>query len=130
MAYATADDLDDYVDTVPANAARLLTRASRVIDGALKCAVYDVDEAGDPTDADVITALKDATCEQAAYWITQGSDEGIPNGYTSVSIGSVALAGGQTGNGGGPGTVSGELCAQARQILDTAGLLNFAPWTW
>lgn len=136
MAYATEADLAALLapDPAPANADRLLTRASRVIDAALKCAVYDVDETGNPTDADVAAALRDATCEQAAAWIETGADEGIPSGYGSVRIGSVSLSGGPRGGeaaGQGPTSpLSTRLTGQARQILDAAGLLQTGPWIW
>lgn len=132
MAYATPADLAALLApaAAPANAERLLTRASRVIDTAIKCAVYDVDSDGDPTDPAIIAALRDATCEQAAYWIESGADEGLPSGYSSVSIGSVSLSGGPGAAAGPPGTLTGALAGQARAILDEAGLLGNEPWSW
>lgn len=93
-AYATAADLSasDFLSsglTVPADAARLLSRASREIDKALVACVYDVDDAtGHPTDADLITALRDATCAQACWWIETGDEAGVASNLDSLGAGS------------------------------------------
>ena len=93
MAYATVDDLvPDYVTPAPANAQLLLTRATRRVDQALLCAVYDVDEDGIPTDPDHVTALRDATCEQVAAWVEAGEDgTGASADYSDVQICSVRV---------------------------------------
>lgn len=136
MAYATIDDLTPtYVDPAPANATLLLERASRLVDDALLCAVYDVDEDGLPTDPAHIAALRDATCEQVAAWIAVGEDgTGASAEYGDVQIGSVRLArtargGSQTGAGGG-GSAAARLAPQAWMILQQVGLVGgLGPWT-
>ena len=134
MAYATVTELTDFMDPepAPANAARLLDRASRDIDRALKCSVYDVDTAGLPTDQAVADALREATLEQVAWRLAQGDDEGlgVAGMYSSVSIGSVTLSRGSGSGGRSGGSASEDLSEQAEQILDGAGLLGFEPWTW
>ncbi|MEV4457015.1 hypothetical protein [Microbispora sp. NPDC049633] len=128
MAYATADDLTDYLDPVPDDADLRLTRASRLVDQALLCAVYDVDDTGMPTDQRVIDALRAATCEQVASWVESGeTGTGAADGYQSVSIGSVSLSRAAGGPGGG-GSQAESLCPQARMVLQQAGLTGRGPY--
>jgi hypothetical protein len=135
MAYATVDDLvPTYVDPAPANAVLLLARASRLVDQALLCAVYDVDEDGLPTEPSYVTALRDATCEQVAAWVEAGEDgTGASAEYRDVQIGSVRLArggrGSETGAGGG-GSAAARLAPQAAMILQQAGLTGHEPYTY
>lgn len=92
MAYATVQDLAGLLGyEAPANGQTLLDRASRQIDRALESTTYDVDSSGNPTDAAVIAALKDATLEQVAYQLEVGNADGIPHGLQSgVPAGSSA----------------------------------------
>ncbi|MBA9003736.1 hypothetical protein [Thermomonospora cellulosilytica] len=124
--YATPADLGELLAPAPApaNAARLLARASRIIARETLCAVYDVDQAGLPTSQTLKDALRDATCEQVAYWLETGRDEGIGTGYTSVGIGSVNLT--RAGAGGGDED-DGDACEQALLILQQAGLTGHGP---
>lgn len=126
MAYATEAELAAYPVTVPAgvNAALLLTRASRDVDRALLCSVYD------PDDPDVIAALRDATCEQVAGNLAVGDTTGTgtvgpPVGFTLGRL-SVQQASSSTGNR--PAKV-GRLWQQAWQILQDAGLTGQGPHT-
>lgn len=132
MAYATVQDLDGPLDYVPANAQILLDRASRQIDRAIQCAVYDVDDNGLPTLAAVATALKDATVEQVAYNLEVGNKTGIPHGLQSGvpsggSAGEVSLSRGLSA--GGATVDQPWLGDQPRQILQQAGLLGQEPQT-
>ena len=95
MTYATADDLAacDFLPTgitapTGADAARLLSRASRAVDGILRRAVYDVDDDGLPTDSGVITAVRDATCAQACWWLETGDEAGVASSLDSLGAGS------------------------------------------
>lgn len=104
MAYATSTDLNGVLGYTPANAQVLLVRASRDIDRALESATYDVDTSGNPTDAVVTVALKDATCEQVAYNLEVGNANGIPHGLQSgvpsgTSAGAVELSRGPSTGG-------------------------------
>lgn len=106
--YATRADLANYAPptyTVPSEpeATRVLTRASLRLDNtALKTAVYDVDDTtGLPTDVDVITAIRDATCAQVVWWADTGSESGAADLYSDVSIGSARLSRG-SGTAGTP----------------------------
>jgi hypothetical protein len=130
VAYATVGDLDGPLDYVPANAQVLLDRASRQIDRAIQCAIYDVDDDGLPTDAAVTTALKEATCEQVAYNLEVGNKSGIPHGLQSgvpsgSSAGEIALSRGPSA--GGASADQPWLGDQAASILRTAGLLGPGP---
>jgi hypothetical protein len=123
-------DLDGPLDYVPANAQVLLDRASRQIDRAIQCAIYDVDDAGLPTDAKVTTALKEATCEQVAYNLEVGNKNGIPHGLqsgvpSSGQAGDFALSRGPST--GGASADQPWLADQAASILRTAGLLGPGP---
>lgn len=65
--YATVDDYIVYTG-VPAPLEippRIMAKASLVIDKALVAAVYDVDDAGYPTDPEVREVLREATSAQA-----------------------------------------------------------------
>lgn len=129
MTYATITDLADYIDPIPDNAELLLARASRLVDRALMCAVYDVDGTGMPTDERIAGALRDATCEQVAAWVAGGEDgTGAAGQYQSVSIGSVSLTRGAAGPGGGAPAAGTALAPQAWMILHQAGLVNRGPW--
>jgi hypothetical protein len=104
VAYATSTDLNGVLGITPANAQVLLDRASREIDRALESATYDVDTSGNPTNVDVIAALKAATLEQVAYQLEIGNKNGIPHGLQSgvpsgTSAGSVQLSRGPSTGG-------------------------------
>lgn len=78
MAYATSSDYLTYTGTsvAPTGVDRLLEVASTRLDEILLGAVYAVDVDGNPTDAEVITLLSRATCEQALYMVTLGDTTG------------------------------------------------------
>lgn len=131
MAYATVADLAacDFLSdglTLPSTGQqeRLLSRASREIDKALLRAFYQVDHDGQPTDAKVVTALRDATCAQACWWLETGDEAGA-----------VASVGGHS-TGGGP-VVSGPVPRLApdaetvlRMAVDSGGNpLLTGPWS-
>lgn len=91
LVYATIADLAAapwMVDPVPANADRLLARASQLVRGATRTALYDVDADGMPTDADVLAGFRDATCAQVSAWVAAGIVD--PNAVLAGSAGVVA----------------------------------------
>lgn len=123
MAYATVEDFTTFLDGEPAPpyAARLLTVAQQIVDDLLIGAVYDTDDDGNPTDPDVIAALRDATCAEAQYLAASGDETGAASNFGSMTAGAVSFSRfvGQTGrtidaNRIGPNVVS---------ILRVAGLL-------
>lgn len=124
-AYATVAQLaaPPYSRT-PANAQQLLYRASRDVDQALLCAVYDV------TDPAVLVALEQATLEQAAAGLDNGDLTG--NGVTrggGFTLGRLAVQTPAAGATGAPQKV-GRLWAQAWAVLQLAGLTGQGPQTW
>jgi len=122
--YANTQDFYDLASpsSRPANLVTLLRRCSRAIDRALLTSIYD------QTDAAVVTALKEATVEQAEWAEANGWSEGINAGYHSVQIGSVNLTRGYTGQGSAA-VVGQELSPTAFTILQLAGLTGHAPIT-
>jgi hypothetical protein len=123
-AYATSGDLADYLqDAPPDNADRLLVRATDIIDRLLLAARYRLDDDGNAADADVIEALKKATCAQVAWWIETGDEWGLGANYQSVSIGSVSLSRGQSGGGAASARVGPDVWAALAQ----AGLTGYGP---
>lgn len=131
MAYATPAELEDFLGHPVDHAERMLERATRRIRGALLTARYD------PTDSDVVAALRDATLEVCAYWDAQGMDgsEGAadgPSAYQSVTAGSISLTR-ATGGTGGTVSASGRAASaaglpeQAWLVLRQAGLLGHPP---
>lgn len=133
MVYATVQDLNDSSVLgyeAPSNAQVLLVRASRDVDRAIQCAVYDVDDNGLPTDNKIADALKEATCEQVAYQLEIGNANGIAHGLQSgvpsgASAGLVEVSRGPSA--GGATADQPWLGGQARQILRQAGLLGQQP---
>jgi hypothetical protein len=75
----------DLAGEVGGDAARLLARASRLIDRVLLRAVYAVDGDGAPTDTKIIEALRDATCAQAAWWVETGDEAGAASSVQAAS---------------------------------------------
>lgn len=126
--YATSTDLANYTGTtVPSDADRMLARATEVIDRMLLTAFYSVDADGEPTDADVIAAVKKATCAQVAWWVETGDESGAGGTFQSVSIGGVSLTRGYTSKGSAAGHRT-RIAPEAWAILSDAGLTAHAAW--
>lgn len=126
--YATREQLVDspYLPdgvTPPAEAGRLLARASRRVDILVRTAVYDVDATGAPTSPTVAEALSEATCAQAAWWLETQDESGARAQYQSVGIGSVNLTRASGGVDQGDGTTS----PAAVEVLTLAGLIGQEP---
>lgn len=127
-AYATSTDLANWMQAAPpADADRLLAQATVDVDDLLLTARYNVDADGMPTDAEVIAALRDATCELVSWWEETGDEHGAASVYGSVSIGSVSLS---RGGAGGKGATTPRIGPKVRAILSNAGLLGHEPLTW
>ena len=78
LVYATSAELAAApwsVSPIPANVARQLAYASRLVRAATRSAVYATDATGAPTDAAVIAGFRDAVCAQVSAW----ADLGITN---------------------------------------------------
>jgi hypothetical protein len=126
--YATTGQLADYTgEDPPADARKLLRRASRKVDQLLITAHYAVDEDGMPTDADVAAAMAEATCAQVEWWGETGdtAGTGAVAALAGSQIGTVKLAGGNSAAGGGSGSI--EYAPDAVAALRLAGLTNQGP---
>lgn len=126
MRYATYAQLVDFlpVDMTPpaeAEGERLMDRASELLAEQIRFAVYVTNSDGDPTDATVLTALRNAACAQVEYWLTVGDEDDDIDDVepSSISLGPLALNWGD--NAPPPGST---LAPRARRILGNAGLLE------
>ncbi|MGW5304854.1 hypothetical protein ACWERF_13050 [Streptomyces griseoluteus] len=125
--YATPEQLAAWTgQPAPADAERLLARASGDVDAALLCAFYRTSDAGMPIDPHVVQALADATCAQVEYQLATGDDgTGAAGRWGSVSIGPVSL-GDRRDN---PTAATGlDLAPRAHRALMLAGLLPGVIW--
>lgn len=103
----------------------ILRRASGVVDGLTRHSVYEVDEDGYPTNADIADAFKEATCAQAAWWDETGDATGAQSQEGTMSIGSVSIgARGRSTGGGSADAADSRIAPEAVEILANAGLLN------
>jgi len=129
--YATVEQLAaDPWGLTPPGAARLLVRASEVIDQALRTAVYDVDTAGAPTDAAVIAALVDAVCAQVEFWETGDEEDDILGPVQSISLAGMQIQYGGSGVVSGGRVAPTYLAPRAHRILVNAGLRDGQPVSW
>jgi hypothetical protein len=82
--HASVAELEEYIGKgAPADAERLLKRASELIDTYV-LAPYLVDSSGVATDADVLASLRDAVCAQVEWWIGTGDDADVALAYKSI----------------------------------------------
>jgi len=126
VAYATSEQLGGYLEggaaAVPGDAARLLARASELVDDHIVTAVYDVDANGQPTDVDVAAALRDATCAQVEFWLAGDEEDDILGPTQGVSLAGMQM---QYGAGDNRATPM-YLAPRAARFLRKAGLLSGA----
>ena len=118
--YATVANLNAYlpvgqrVDTgnaaAVAEAERLLARASRTVDRAVR-AQYPTDDNGAPTIAELTAALRDATCAQYEQWLEVSEANEIDG-----------LAGSQIAVAGYSGPRAPRIAPRAFDVLHLVGL--------
>lgn len=95
---------------MPADADRLLQRASEVVEGYC-LAGYATNSDGDPTDAHVADWLSDAACAQVEFWLLVSEEHSVAGVRTgTLSVGGVSH--------NMPNTVA----PRALAVLDRAGL--------
>lgn len=125
MAYATVPELTTALEAagrpVPANAQQLLDRASRDVDQALLCTVYD------PALPANAAALKTATLEQVMAGLDQGdtTGTGVRRGG-GFSLGRMSVQAASSSTVGAPRKI-GKLWEQAWQVLQQAKLTGQGP---
>lgn len=78
VAYATEEQLEAYLPagTTVSDAARLLARASEVLDDNIR-GTFALGEDGLPSDTDTATSLADACCAQVEFWLEVGEENDI-----------------------------------------------------
>ncbi|WP_018135442.1 hypothetical protein [Acaricomes phytoseiuli] len=134
--YATKADLEKWMspDMAPDNAVSLLSSASALVEDATLTAIYTTKSDGMPRNKYISGAFRDATCEQAKFWATNGLD---PE-KDAYSIGARAGASSKSIAGASFSYDSTELtrvtraklaalqtlCPNAARILRNAGLLT------
>jgi hypothetical protein len=115
VSYATPDDLYAWVPVDVEDPARLLARATEVVDSAVR-APFRVDSAGTPLDPETAEALTSATCAQVEFWLEVGEEHDVAGlAGRQVSVGQLSIS-------ALPPTVA----PRAARILAGAGLLSFA----
>jgi hypothetical protein len=125
-AYATDQELATYLGTdAPADADRLLERASEVIDDHTRTAIYDVDADDMPTDDDVKAAFCKATCAQVEFWLTSDEEDDILGPVQGLTLGGMQV---QFGAGENRMTPT-YLAPRAARFLRDAGLYSHDPVT-
>ena len=113
-AYATAEDLAAWLGkNPPADAGRLLTRASSLLDSSVYVS-FAVDDSGLPCDAGVAAVLRDAVCAQVEFWLEVGEEHDVDGGAGSlVSVGGLSIQRPK------------RLADRALDALRTGGLMSF-----
>ncbi len=132
LVYATEADLATWTGAAtPSNASALLRSASLLVRQATGSATYDYDDDGAPTDADVIDAMRDATCAQAAALAANGIDPaagvaGASGAVQASSIGSASVTYAVSSDAAGRRqALLTTLTTEAEMILRDAGLLGY-----
>ncbi|MFF3558967.1 hypothetical protein ACFYXS_02845 [Streptomyces sp. NPDC002574] len=128
MAYATVEEFTEYLDPdpVPANAARLLSRASTKLDQILTGAVYKTDSDGLPTDPALAAVFREAVCIQAQYIAALGDETGANANVSQMSLGNQTITRALSVVGPGTPRVSQDLL----DLLQVKGLLPVFPIVW
>lgn len=112
-AYASAAEYEAWAgQTAPADAERLLMRASELLDATVTTSFVVDSATALPADADEAAALRDATCAQVRFWVETGEEHDIDG-----------LAGTQVSVGGVSGVRPPVIAPQALRILRKAMLL-------
>lgn len=127
MSYATLEQLAGYLyddegatGTPPADASRLLKRASELVQDSTVTAFYRTDDEGNPTETLTISAFQNATCAQVEFWITGDEEDDIAGPLQGMSAGSQQQ---QYGAGANRATPM-YLAPRAARFLRLGGLLD------
>jgi len=132
IVYASDADLQAWTgEDPPANAAPLLRSASLLVARATRNALYRTTPAGLPVDEDLVEALREATCAQAALWADAGinpavgaaGDQQLVPTAKSIGSGSITYAV-NPAVAAARARVAETLCTESVGILLEAGLLT------
>lgn len=130
--FATPADYEAWTHTeAPDGIGRLLTLASSWVRDAVKRARFPVDRDGNPTDETVAAALRDATCEQAYVWATNGIEPGKTQErgpVASSSIGDASITYETSSVSAERALLASALAPSALAILDGNDLVWGQPW--
>ncbi|MGW3305888.1 hypothetical protein ACWDG9_04785 [Streptomyces sp. NPDC001073] len=128
MAYATVEEFTEYLDPdpAPANASRLLDRASTKLDQLLVGFVYDTDDDGLPTDPKIQGLFREAVCIQAQYIDSLGDETGAMANVSQMSLGNQQIVRAVSVVGNGTSRVSPDLI----DLLRANRLLMVLPRIW
>lgn len=121
MPYATVSDLEAWLapEPAPANAVRLLTRASTAIDRALHGIAYDT------ASTEVQETLTNACVQQVHWMIERGDETGAQDDVQSMSTGQRSFTRRTVGQNAGQ---SPRLCRAAADVLLASGLFKGFVW--
>jgi hypothetical protein len=130
--YATSADYAEHAeepfDGDDVKLGKRLRSCSIEVEKLVRLSLYDTDEDGYPTDADVSDAFTEATVAIAEYFELTGDPTGAEGQQGAIKIGSVSL--GTTSSNQGTASQREKLIARigekAVTILGNAGLLNAA----
>ncbi len=126
-AYATGEQLADYTGAPqPVDAARLLARASELVNDHTLTAVYDIDTDGNPTRSDVVDALRKAVCAQVEFWVASDEEDDILGPLQGMSSGATQQ---QYGAGENRATPM-YLAPRAARHLRAGGLMSASVGSW
>lgn len=129
-------DTDLYEELEDARLDRLINYASILMRRATRGAIYEVDEAGMPTNQFVVDAFKYATSAQIQAWVDANILDELETGGATAE----AIVSSSTNNGSSITLdysesskarsllLNGGLALGAQLILDDAGLLSGKPW--
>lgn len=95
LVFATTAEYDSFAeepfDGTDIVLGKRLRSASIEVEKLTRRAVYETDDEGYPTDADVADAMSEATCAIVEYWESTDDPDGAESIAGAVKIGSVSL---------------------------------------
>lgn len=98
--YAVPTDVTAYMGVLNAPPAqydtteltRLLQRAQDLLDTELQKYAFSVDSSGNPTDATVLTTLKNACCAQVEHWILTGDEHDELGQFQQFTVEGISMS--------------------------------------
>ena len=127
MSYAPLGQLAGYLyddegatGQLPADASRLLKRASELVQDSTVTAFYRTDTEGNPSDERTISAFQNATCAQVEFWVTGDEEDDVQGPLQGMSAGSQQPQSGAGQNRATPRY----LAPRAARFLRLGGLLD------